>query len=135
MSKVDINFFPYMERMLLLPENTGERLEEALSYIDFVVKILLRYHHNMTPKRVRALIKEAQINWDKLVDKNIVVNIDPTDNEEQFLDSINFPEMFIFRILESAGDDQDKFNTLLNISKNLCAFMDWGNLKVIEDCE
>ena len=134
MGMLDMNYFPYMERMLEKPEDTGERVDEALKYVDFVVKILLRYNHNMSPKRIRSLIQEGERNWNHLVSKGIVVDVDKDDGENLYLDSINFAEMFLSRVLGSASNDQD-YKILLNISKNVAGFMGWGKLQILEDSE
>ena len=134
MSMIDMNHFPYLERMKEAPEETGERLEIALSYIDFVIKILLKYCPRMTPKKTRSLLMSGQDNWKQLVAKGLVVQHDPDDGEPQYLDTINFPEMFISRVLGSATNDEE-YETLLSISKNVCEFLGWGNLNVIEEAE
>jgi hypothetical protein len=120
--------------MLDLPEESGERVDEALKYVDFVVGTLLRYQKNMSPKRIRSLIKEGESNWVKLVNKGLVVDVDKDDGAKLYLDSINFAEMFISRVLGSAGSDEE-YKILLNISRNVAEFMGWGKLDVIESGE
>ena len=80
------------------------------------------------------MIKEGERNWNHLVDKGIVVDVDKDDGENLYLDSINFAEMFLSRVIGSA-DSKESYKTLLNISKNVAKFMGWGDVEIIEESE
>lgn len=132
MGQINIQYFPWLSRMQNAPEDTGERVEIALTYIDFVVATLLRCYKQLDAESIKKLLEAGESNWGKLVDKNLVVMIDPDDDCEQFLDRINYPEFFIKRVLESAQNDE-QYKITLNIARNFAKFMGWGDLEIIEE--
>ena len=134
MGMLDINYFPFYERMKKAPKETGERLEIALSYIDFIVNTLLRYQRNMSPQKIRRLIGDGHKNWDKLVGQEMVVQVDPDDGQDMFLNSINYPEMFLSRVVGSASNDEE-YQIMASIAKNVAKSMGWGDVQIVEDID
>lgn len=133
MGMLDINYFPYFERMKEKSVESGERLDEALKYIDFIVGTLLRYQTKMTPERIRRFIRDGENQWNKLVGQELPVQLDD-DGSELFLNSINFPEMFLGRVVGSAENDE-QYQVLSRIAKNVAKFMGWGDLEIVEDMD
>lgn len=128
MSLVDVNIMPYIIRMK--EAKIEDRSELGLSYIDFIIKLLVRYQHSLSPNAIRSLIRRAQKQWDRLVRADIIVGYDD-DGDELYLDSKNFPELFLGRSLESAKS-QEEYDILLNIGRNVADFMNWGEIEIVE---
>ncbi len=134
MGMLDTNYFPFYERMKVAPKETGERLEIALSYIDFIVSTLLRYHKNMSARSIRGLISDGEKNWNKMVGQGLAVQIDPDDGADMFLNPINYPEMFLSRIIGSSSNN-DEYTIMADIAKNVSSAMGWGDLQIVEEVE